>query len=257
MIDAFTYSLMIGLGATLGLAWAAVRNPERANQVINAGLAALLGAYLGSRLTYILVNQVYYQNHPQEIFQFPLGGFSWPGALAGGGLALVLFAALFRQPLGRLADELLPLLVTLSVTGWLGCWLAGCAYGAPLDAWWGLLAVDEWGQLARRWPVQASGALLSLAVIWLVDQLPQQRPQPGLPPGSTFLLGLLGISSINFFMSLLRADPAPLLNGLRLETWAALLLSALALLIFAVLLLASRRQKAVSPDIENQSPDMT
>lgn len=253
MIDAFTFQWMIGLGATLGLAWAAVRAGERASQIVNAGLAALLGAYLGSRLSYLLINEVYFRNHPQEIFQLPLGGFSWPGALAGGVLALLLFAALVRQPPGELADGLLPLLVTLSVTGWLGCWLAGCAYGEPLDAWWGLLASDEWGNLTRRWPVQALGALSSLAVVWLVDQLPRER----LPAGSTFVLGLLGISSINFFLSLLRADPAPLLNNLRIETWVALVYSALALLTFTLMLLASRRQKSPAADLENHSPDMT
>lgn len=253
MIDAFTYQLIIGLGATLGLAWSAVRGGERASQIVNAGLVALLGAYAGSRIAYLLVNQAYFRNHPQEVFQLPLGGFSWPGALAGGALALLLFALIFHQPLGLLADAMLPLLVTLSVTGWLGCWLAGCAYGAPTEAWWGLLASDEWGQVTRRWPVQASGALLSLLVIWLIDQLPQER----LPSGSAFVLGLLGISSINFFMSLLRADPAPLMNDLRLETWVALIYSGLALLIFLLMLLASRRHKTLTADVENHSPDMT
>lgn len=137
-------------------------------------------------------------------------------------LALVLFAVIFRQPLGQLADDMLPLLVTLSVTGWLGCWLAGCAYGAPLDEWWGLLASDEWGRVTRRWPVQAVGALLSLSVIWLVDQLPQER----LPSGSAFVLGVLGISITNFFMSLVRRPGAHAeqpaagdLGGPRLRRW--------------------------------------
>jgi prolipoprotein diacylglyceryltransferase len=253
MVDTLTYQLILGLGASLGLAWAAVRGRERASQIVNAGLVALLGAYLGGRLAYLLANQVYFQNHPDELFQLPLGGFAWPGALAGGVLALLAFALIFRQPAGQLADELLPLLVTIAVTGWLGCWLGGCAYGPPIEDWWGLQASDEWGRVTRRWPVQAAGALLSLGVIWLVDQLPQAR----LPAGSAFVLGILGISATSFFMSLVRADPVPMLNNLRLETWVALAYSALALLVFTWLLFTSRRSKTLSSDSENQSPDMT
>lgn len=246
------YTLLMGFGATLGLTWVAQRTPsERTGAAVNAGLAALLGAYLGGRAAYLLVNLTYYGSHPGEALQMPMGGFAWPGALAGGILGLLLYAALTRQSPGPLADDLLPLLVTLAVCGWIGCWLVGCAYGTPVDSWWGVMARDEWGTVTRRWPVQAVGALCSLGVIWLIDQLPPER----LPSGALFGLGVLGLSMVNFFMSLVRIDPAPQFNSLRLETWIALIYGALALLVLIMIYVINHRTKNSETKIEPHTPE--
>ena len=248
----FSFAITLGMGATLGLVWIVQRvGMPRASLVVNAGLVEMLGAYLGGRAGYLLVNLPYFQNQPADLIRPPIGGFAWPGALAGGIFGLVFFAVLVRQPLGALADDTLPLLVTLSVSAWLGCWLAGCAYGPISDRWWALIARDEWGVVSRRWPVQAVGALLSLSVIWLIDQLPPTR----LPAGAAFTLGVFGLSLVSFLMSLLRADPAPMWHNLRLETWIALLYGTLALLLLIVLFLRAHRKQELHPEAEMETPE--
>jgi phosphatidylglycerol:prolipoprotein diacylglycerol transferase len=244
----FTFAIALGIGATLGLVWIVQRTGlPRASTAVNAGLVGMLGAYLGGRAAFVIMNLGYFQNQPAEMFRLPVGGFAWPGALAGGLLGILLFSVLSRQPLGILADDCLPLLVTLSVSTWLGCWVIGCAYGAASEQWWALIARDEWGVLGRRWPVQAVGASLSLAVIWVVDQLPEER----IPSGAAFTLGVLGLSMVNFFMSLLRADPSPMWNNLRIETWIALLYGALALILLLILFLRSHRKQELHPETES------
>jgi phosphatidylglycerol:prolipoprotein diacylglycerol transferase len=156
---------------------------------------------------------------PFEGLQFYLGGLSWPGALAGGLFALAIFAALNRLSPAPLADNLLPLLATLSTGAWLGCWLTGCAYGITSDAWWSLPSPDEWGVIANRWPVQIWGAMLVISLVALLDRLALPAR---LKPGYRALLGLLGISLIQLGLTFLRGDPGLTWFGLRLEAWGAL-----------------------------------
>jgi hypothetical protein len=208
----------------------------------------------------------YFQERLVEIPQVWLGGFSGPGAVLGAVLAAVLFARSAGLPIGGLAEALLPLAASMAVSGWLACWLAGCAYGAPSP--WGIPVVDEWGQLSPRLPVQPVGALLALLLFWLLERALLSTParrrnlagkKPGLllrlaawlqsaPPGtaSSGLLSLLSLETAG--LSCLRGDPAPLILGLRVDAlaWAALaLLFSLALWLFTK---SARNTAPASPD---------
>jgi len=238
-IPVYTYSLLIGLGAVLGLVVIARQSPEtEALQRINAGVWACLGALIGGRLAYVLVSWPYFQTRMGESWQVGQGGLSAPGALAGGCLALMVYAFMTKAQAGVLADALLPLLGSLAVSAWLGCWLSGCAYGIPIRAWWAIPAVDEWGQSAPRLPVQFLGALLSLEIVWLMDWMRARLPRPG----QASILAVLSLSLQMFAFSFLRVDPAQVWSGVRLEAWAGLGIAAVtSLLILYTLTLDESR----------------
>ncbi len=218
-LPVYTFSLLLGLGATAGLAWAVWQtNQPDTYRLITASLWTLAGALAGSRAAYLLLNWPYYQVHLAETFQFQLGGLAWPGALAGALLTLALYAWLNRQPFAVLADGLMPQLMLLSLAAWIGCWLDGCAYGPEAFAWWSLPARDEFGLTAWRFPTQLLGALLTLGLFWLVDSLRPRWEKPGMAAG----LALLGLMAVVFACSFLRADPGLYWHGLRLDAWAAL-----------------------------------
>jgi phosphatidylglycerol:prolipoprotein diacylglycerol transferase len=233
-IPVYASSVLVGFGATLGLAWIAWQSPpELKIRHLDASLWSLLGALVGGRIAFVLLNWHYYQLNPGEIPLIYLGGFSWVGALLGGLLSLILFAAINRYPLENLVDALLPLVGTLFVSGWLGCWVDGHAYGRLTDAWWGLPAKDEWGIISAREPIQLLGALSSLTLIGLLVWGLTQRA----PPGVTASLGLLGLSLIMLLLSFLRADPDQSRYGLRLGSWMALVvlvISGIALLLAVI-----------------------
>ncbi len=236
-IPIYVFSLLLGLGATLGLAWVVTQAPPKeARPRVDAALWAMLGGLLGGRIAFVLVNWVYYRDHLWEALEIYQGGLSWPGALIGGALALLLAAKLIHNSPGKLADAMLPLVASLTVSAWLGCWLTGCAYGHPADKLWGIPAVDEWGELSPRWPTQLIGAMLALALFWVLDRTTKWpiTPEWVKRPGSAAGLGVLGISLEMLALSFLRADPSPGWQGLRLDAWAALglaLVTALFLLI--------------------------
>ena len=243
-VPVYAFSLILGMATTFGLAWVAVRaaltgDSSRALRQINAGLWAGFGALVAGRLTFVVLQWSYFQDHVAQAMQVFRGGLSWPGALAGGLLALSLYARITAQPrntshphtafrrFNTLADDLLPLAGTLAVGVWLGCWLDGTAYGPlasgftpPLNVL-GLPARDEWGQISIRIPVQLAGALVTLALLWILDRYRKAR-RSKYKPGAAASLGLLGFGLEMFLLSTLRSDPGLFWAGLRADAWAAL-----------------------------------
>lgn len=232
------FSLLLGIGALAGLVLVAWRVPKKLTaRYVDAGLGLLLGALIGSRLGYAITNWGYFSQHPGEIFQVWLGGLSGPGALLGGLLGIAFLRLLQWFYLGPLVDGMLPLLGTLAIAAWLGCWVDGSAYGAQSTAWYALPARDEWGVLSARLPVQLLGALLTLGLFTGLEQARGLLRQPGLA-GS---LGWLGTALILFGLSFLRSDPAQVWHGLRLEAWWALVVALIALAGLLAVLLTRKR----------------
>lgn len=225
-IPIYLFSLLLAVGTFLGLAWVALRAPEEnAGRLVEAGLCALAGALVFGRAAYVGLAWSYYQDHLAKAFQANLGGMAWPGALAGGILVLAIYARLTRQPFGRLADSLTPLLAAVSVAAWLGCLVDGSGYGAPTP-WFGIASPDEWGAMTRRVPVQVISAILILALFWLVDRLPENRPAL---VGLHATLLLLCLAVVQFAATLFVVQ-TEVWKGLPLDAWAALLFAGLALM---------------------------
>ena len=230
---------MVGLGVTLGLGWSVAQaGPRYAERILNLGVAVLLAALVGGRAFYVLLNWDYYRLHLRDIRWVWQGGLSGSGALLGGCLGLLLAAWYGRVAPAWLADQFLPLLASLMVTGWLACWLAGCAYGAVSNAWWALPSGDEWGVSDFRLPVQFSGAVLSaLALGWLERNRALFHRH-----GLAATLALAASALILFGLSFVRADPMPRWSGLRMDAWGALAALAGAV-IFGIICLSSSRME--------------
>ena len=231
------FSLLVGLGVTLGLGWSVAQAGTRhAERILNLGVAVLLMVLIGSRAFYVILNWGYYHLHLPDVLWVWQGGLSGSGALLGGCLGLLLAAWYARLSPAWLADQFLPLLASLVVAGWLACWLAGCAYGSVSRAWWALPALDEWGVSDFRVPVQFIGAMLSALSLGWLEQQRRLFHRPGLAAS----LGLSASALILFGLSFLRADPMPLWSGLRMDAWGALAVLAVALIFGLYCLLSPR-----------------
>lgn len=215
------FALSVGLGSALGL-WQIARTapPQKALINVQVGLLSLLGGLIGSRAIFILTHYAYFWDHPGETVQFWLGGLSWPGAVLGVIAGAAIIALAKRLPIGKLLDDLSPMLPPLTIAIWLGCWQAGCAYGVvmPETAFWGIASPNETGDVLKRFPIQLLASLTFLLYfLWLEIWIKNNAF-----PGRKACLSGLGISGMMGLYSLLRADPTPRWLGLRLETWAGM-----------------------------------
>ena len=238
------YSLLIGIGASLGLMQVARRAPqEQELPWASAGLIILAAALAGARLNYVLLHPYLFAGKPGLAASFWLGGLAWPGALAAALLAFFLIALVWGQPLGKLADGLYPLLPPLVIMVWVGCSQAGCAYGSPLteDFPWALPVIDERGLETYRWPLPFMAALVLLLLVWRVERLALART-----PGLYACTGGLVLALHTALFSLLRDDPLPYWQGLRLDLAASALLGGLCLL--GLLVMALLRLRAAFSD---------
>ncbi len=220
-IPVYTFSLLLALGAWLGLSWSVNHaSEENARAVFNLGLWALLGAGIIGRAVYAAIHWPYFQNHLIEIPQLWLGGMSGAGALSGGIVASLLAAAIGGQNLGQRSDDLMPLPTAMMASAWLGCWINGCAYGPETGAWWGIPARNVWGDVASRWPLQPLSALLTLLLFW---ELERARARGWIQaPGLAASMEGVGLALLGILVASLRVDPVPRWRGLGLDAWFAL-----------------------------------
>jgi prolipoprotein diacylglyceryltransferase len=251
----YTFSFLIGLGSVTGLVWAAWLAPkDLKSYLIEAGIWALVGGLMGSRVGYITINWGYFSQHLVEIPQFQSGGLTWAGAVLGCAISLILYSLLKHMRLGNLADALLPLGLVLSISIWLGNWLDGCFYGNLSNAWWGLPARDEWGVVSKRFPLQFMGVLIMISTFWLLDKRRDWKwiSDRILQPGILSLLAWLSLALELFGLSFLRADPAPIWKGLRLDTWAGLGIASIALFWLLFLFIRSMIKTRINSNCDPQ-----
>ena len=237
------YALILAIGAVLGLLRV---SRQRSGQWLDAALLVLLATLLGARAGFVLERYAYFSTQPAEILSFQAGGLSGNGAVLGWLAGLGLAAALHRVPLLRLADWLYPMIPAMGIAVYLACWQAGAAYGQLTPAgFWGVPSPDESGQIALRWPVQVLAATALLIFYWLMElRVPLPRPS-----GWLSSLAATWLIAIDLVVSLLRADPAPRLEGLglRLDTLGDVFLLILFLGMFTVLhFMARKNLKVVS-----------
>lgn len=139
-----TYGVMYVLGLLVGMFVAyrqALLGKKYFNDMMDFGFFALLGALLGARILFIIVESDYYfvkepfTNIPvlnipiPTIFAIWKGGFVFWGGAVGGIIALIIFCKKRNLPLGLLADYSALGLSLGHGIGRLGCVAGGCCFG--------------------------------------------------------------------------------------------------------------------------------
>ena len=245
----FTFPTIIAFGVGLGLLWSiwpVAEIPVLSRIRLNAGMITLAGALSGGRVGAVLLNWSYYQQHWTEIIQVWLGGLSWIGAFTGGILALWIAARIYKHPVLKLADDLLPLFTSLTTSAWLACWVTGYAYGVETQAWWGLPTRDEWGLISDRWPTQLTGSLATLGFHWFVEVMKARGRVR--TPGLAANLLVASFSVVLLAISPFRADPRPIWRGIPLEIWFSIGILALSLITTVFLVISAHIGSRLAPN---------
>src|SRR5262249_45060559 len=101
----------------------------------------ILVALVGAKVLMIVTEWGYYRDHPGEIFSRDT--FLAGGVFYGGFLAALFFTIWYvrvqKIPFWKMTDVLAPGVALGQSVGRLGCFSAGCDYGKPTTAAWGVV----------------------------------------------------------------------------------------------------------------------
>ncbi len=136
-----TYGLFVAMGFLLGIGWSMREAREQGldpNLLSDLGFYIILGAILGARILYVLINPLYFWHNPGEIFMFWKGGLVFSGgAILATALGLW-FLKSRKQDVWRWMDVLAPGIGLGEAIGRVGCLAAGCCYGGSCDLPWAI-----------------------------------------------------------------------------------------------------------------------
>lgn len=164
-----------------------------------AGVAGLVGAYLGGHLLVVLSDPVALGSDPSLLWRVSgsakaaFGAFA--GAAAGGSLLLWLLGA----PVRRYADASVPAIVLGYAIYRIGCWIHGCEVGVATDLPW----AAEYAHAASVHPMGLYHVALALAILGMLWRKPV-----GAGRGQQVTLALALYAFVRFFLEMLRAESA-------------------------------------------------
>jgi phosphatidylglycerol:prolipoprotein diacylglycerol transferase len=209
-----TYGLLLVL-AILAAILVATRLGRRvgldSGQVLDLCTWTILVALVGAKVLMILTDWSYYRANPGEIFSaatFMAGGVFYGGFLAAL-FFVVWYARVHKLGFWELADVLAPAVALGQTIGRLGCFSAGCDYGTPTTAPWGVVFNSSFAHEVagvplgiRLHPTQLYESLATLVIFgFLLWRFPKRRRD------GEVALAYIGLYAVaRFFLEFLRGD---------------------------------------------------
>jgi phosphatidylglycerol:prolipoprotein diacylglycerol transferase len=190
-----TYGLFVAAGFLLGIAWSMREARARGlnpDIVSDLGFYIILGAIIGARVLYVLINPAYFWNNPLEILMFWKGGLVFSGGVK-------------KEDPWLWMDVLAPGIGLGEAVGRIGCLAAGCCYGAVCDLPWAITFFDPESLAPLHVPLhptQLYHTLAGLACFAATLALKSRTRNTGQLMG--IFLALFG--SFRFIIELFRAD---------------------------------------------------
>jgi len=203
-----TYGLLVGLGFFAGYGWLSYESRRRGwshSLADNLFALFLISGLLGARLLYVGIEWSYYKDHLIDVFKIWSGGLVFYGGLTCAMLAGILYLKWKALPVISVADAAAPALALGQAFGRLGCFSAGCCYGLPTTARWGVIFTNPLSLAPlniRIHPTQLYESFLDLGIFSVLAWRNQRNPKEG----STAALYLCLYGMARFLVEFLRGD---------------------------------------------------
>ncbi len=230
----YSYGVFLGVAFLVGIIFAVKRAPRygiSSEVVIEVASLCIIGAILGSRIAYVLLNFGYYRHNLSHIFFFREGGLTFYGGIVGAVVFAVPYIILKKYPLASFFDLFAPPLALGYAIARVGCFLNGCCYGrvSPFPLF--PLGVKFPHLEGIRYPTQIYAIGYSLVILFILLRLEKTRRFRG----ELFLdyLALYGIA--RFLIEYLRDEPFTFFGFLTIGQMACALLILLVLSLKGVL----------------------
>lgn len=135
------YGLLIGIGFMMALLLADYRSKKYnldTDFVFNLAFVCIIFGMLGAKVLYLITEIKAIINNPSTILEF-MDGFVVYGGIIGGILAAYLYCRFKKKHFLTYFDLLIPSVALAQGFGRIGCFLAGCCYGAETSSHFGIV----------------------------------------------------------------------------------------------------------------------
>jgi phosphatidylglycerol:prolipoprotein diacylglycerol transferase len=207
-----TYGVLLVTGITCGLLLARLRARSRGldgDHIFDLGLWVALWGLVGSKVLLVITEPAYVTSVAGFVGLLRAGGVFY-GGLIGALLAAIVLFRRYHLPLLPTLDVLAPSVALGHFFGRLGCFAAGCCYGASCHEPWAVTFSDlKAHQISGTplgvplHPTQLYEAAFNLANYGLLAWIFKRQPRAGTVIGAYLVVYGAG----RFCIELLRGDP--------------------------------------------------
>lgn len=165
------YGLMVALGYLAAISFAVRAAPQvglKKELVLDAAFYIIIFSIIGGRLLYVSVEFPYYLENPLEIIMLHHGGSVYWGGFIFSAPLIYLWLRRQRVNPWDFADLVAPHVALGHAIGRIGCFLNGCCYGTPTDAWWGTVFPVLHDQVSRV-PIQLVSSAVNLGLFFVLS----------------------------------------------------------------------------------------
>lgn len=203
----YSYGFMIGIGIIIGVTILNSRANKRGydeNNIFNLTVLTIISGVLGGKLLFIITNLGSFIENPISVITDFGYGFVIYGAIISGMLAIILYSKYKSWSLLDILDLAVPSVAIAQGFGRIGCFLAGCCYGAETTG--PLYVIFPEGSLAvphvHLYPTQIYSSIFDFILgIFLILYSRKTKEC-----GKVFSLYLICYSVGRFFIEFLRND---------------------------------------------------
>lgn len=225
------YGASIALGLLLALFLASARAKKKGmNDDICYGIVfvASICGFLGAKIMYCLVEWKSFIASPATFLSN--SGFVVYGGITGGIISVLLYTKIKKVNFLDYLELCVPSVALAQGFGRIGCFLAGCCYGKPTDAWYGMAFshsdfAPNGVKLIPAQLISAGADFLNMAVLLLIAKYSKKR-------GSVLACYIIFYSIGRYFIEMLRSDERGNVGALSTSQFYGLFSLALGLGIF-------------------------
>ena len=205
------YSMMIAIGfiVAMGVCLLKAKKDNKDSDIItDIGLISVLAGFLGAKILYIIVDYKELFSNPKNVIGFPqiFSGFVVYGGIIAATIIMLIYSKIKKVDFFEYIDYIIPHVAIVQGFGRIGCFLAGCCYGAETTSPLGVVFPE--GSIApagiRLWPTQlfsAAGNFVIAGILFLAVYVIKIKKK-----GNICVLYLILYSIGRFLVEFLRND---------------------------------------------------
>jgi phosphatidylglycerol:prolipoprotein diacylglycerol transferase len=203
-------------------------NDPRRTKIVNTDIfialliRGIIAAIFGGKFLFALTHWHLFEN-PFEFIEFWHGGFSVLGSILGVICVIPWYLKKYRINTWELLDLAALYAPLLQSIARIGCFLAGCCFGAATSVPWGITIEDEYGHFCMRHPSQLYSSLLLFFIFLFLYYFLQKKVRSA---GTLALSYLILATTERFFVDFFREDhlvlPVPFCPIFSINQWIAI-----------------------------------